>query len=213
MTVKNTDLEAQMMAGQLGMGLGEQIRRIIVAGPIRDETSAYFIDQITAMEYAEVGVPINVYINSPGGQVDSALAMLDAMTCCSCPVKTIGIGQVASAAVLLMAAGERGNRIISPNCRVMIHQVSTGMMGNTAELENEIQEVLRLQEIYNKILSKYCGKSVSKLKIDMVQNKYMSAHEAIDYGIADKIMPTRKMGNFNIPGPKAKTYRKNKKDG
>ena len=148
MTVKNnSSMEAKMMNAQLG----ESVRRIIVAGTIRDETAAYFLDQITLLEHLEVGTPINVYINSAGGQVDSALCMLDLMTTTSCPIKTIGIGQVSSAAVLLLACGTKGNRLISPNCRVMIHQVSTGLMGNSSELDNEVQEVLRIQEIYNKI--------------------------------------------------------------
>jgi ATP-dependent Clp protease protease subunit len=202
--IQNCDQEAKMM---MNPQFGEQIRRIIVSGPIMDATAAYFLDQITALEYADLGVPINVYINSPGGCVSSTLSMLDAMTTCSCPIRTIGMGSVCSAAVLLLAAGDKNNRIISPNCRVMIHQVSTGMGGNVSELENEIHEVQCLQEIYNGLLSKYTGQKIPKIKADMAKNYYMSAKQAIDYGIADRMMPIRKMGNLIIPSPKAKTFR------
>jgi ATP-dependent Clp protease protease subunit len=202
------DLEAKMMNPQFG----EQIRRIIVSGPIIDQTAAYFLDQLTFLEYSDCGVPVNIYVDSPGGSVNSALSMLDAMTTCSCPIRTIGIGQVASAAVLLLAAGDKGNRIISPNCRVMIHQVSCGLGGNTTELENEIQEVQRLQEIYNNLLAKYTGQKIAKIKTDMVQNYYMSAAESIKYGIADNVLQPRKMGKTIISGPQPKQFRLPKKN-
>lgn len=191
----------------------EQIRRIIISGPIIDQTAAYFLDQITFFEYCDPTTAVNVYINSPGGNVDSALAILDSMTTCACPIKTIGIGSVCSAAVLLLAAGSKGNRVLSPNCRIMTHQVSTGIGGNVSELENEIQEVQRLQEIYNNLLSKYTGQKISKIKADITMNYYMSAQEAIIYGIADKILQPRKMGNIIIPSPQPKQFRaaKNKK--
>ena len=206
--VQNCDTEAKMA---MNPQFSEQIRRIIVSGPIIDQMAAYFLDQLTFFEYSECGAPVNIYINSPGGAVDSALAMLDAMTTCSCPIRTIGMGSVASAAVLLLAAGDKGNRVISENCRVMIHQCSSGLGGNTAELENELQEVQRLQDIYNNLLSKYTGQKVAKIKSDMAQNYYMGAQETINYGIADKILKPRKMGKIIIPGPKPKQFRLKKK--
>jgi ATP-dependent Clp protease protease subunit len=200
---RNCDQEANMMNPQFN----EQIRRIIVSGPIENMACAAFIDQLTFFEYTECGIPINIYINSPGGCVDAALGMVDIMTTCSCPIRTIGVGSVSSAAVLLLACGDKGNRIIAPNCRVMIHQVSCGIGGNTSELENEIQEVQRLQDIYNELLAKYTGQKLSKIKTDMAQNYYMSAQQSINYGVCDKIMPTRKMGKVIIPGPKPKQFR------
>jgi ATP-dependent Clp protease protease subunit len=205
---QNCDQEAKMM---MNPQFGEQIRRIIISGPIGDMTAASFLDQITFFEYQDVGVPINVYIDSPGGSVSSALAMLDAMTTCACPIRTIGMGQVASAAVLLLAAGDKNNRVISPNCRVMIHQCSCGIGGNTSEIENEILEVQRIQDIYNSLLSKYTGKKIAQIKADMVQNHYMGAKQAISYGICDRIMPIRKMGGSVIAGPKPKVFRVPKK--
>lgn len=201
--ITNLYTEAQSMSNSNG----DQIRRIILAGQISDMMAAQFLEQLTYFEYTDCGVPINVYINSCGGGVDAALCMVDAMTTCSCPIRTIGMGSVASAAVLLLAAGDRGSRLITENCRVMIHQVSTGLAGNSSELDNEIQEVLRLQEIYNKVLSKCTGKAVSTIKKDIIQNYYMSAAEAIGYGIADKIMPSRKMTKIPLPVVDKKQFR------
>lgn len=182
----------------------DQIRRIVLTGAVSDQMSDYFINSLTVLEYTDVSTPINVYINSPGGGVDSALAILDAMTTCSCPVRTVGIGMVASAAVILLAAGEKGNRVIAPNCRVMIHQASTMIGGHTAELQNEIEEVHRIQDIYNEILSKYTGKSIKQIEKDMQLDYYMGAEEAIKYGIVDRILPVRKAAKSPLSKAKGK---------
>jgi ATP-dependent Clp protease protease subunit len=191
-------------------GQFEQIRRIIISGVICDGMAAEFLNQLTQLEYSDVGVPINVYINSPGGAVDSALGMVDMLTTCSCPIRTIGWGQVSSAAILLLAAGDKGNRIVAPNTTTLLHQVSTSMMGNTTELDNEVKEVQRLQEVYNKMLSKYTGRPIKQIAKDMSQNKYMGADQVIEYGIADKILSVRKVGKITISSPKAKKLREGK---
>jgi ATP-dependent Clp protease protease subunit len=187
--ITNTHLEVPMFAPQFN----DQIRRLVLTGPINDVMADYFLNQMTAFEYTDVSAPINVYINSPGGCVSSALSMLDIMTTCACPVRTVGVGMVMSAATILLAAGERGSRIITPNCRVMLHQVSTGMMGNTTELNNEIEEVRKIQGIYNNIMAKYTGKPVKQIEKDTHKDYYMNAQEAINYGLADRIMPVRKL--------------------
>jgi ATP-dependent Clp protease protease subunit len=189
---------------------GESIRRLVLTGPINDVMADYFISQMTALEYSDCSAAINIYINSPGGCVSSALAMFDTITTCSCPVRTVGVGMVMSAATLLLAAGEKGNRIITPNCRVMLHQVSTGLMGNTAELNNEIEEVRKIQGIYNNIMSKYTGKSVKQIEKDTHKDHYMNAQESINYGIADRIMPVRKLTK-PITAAKVKKAQKAKK--
>lgn len=196
----NCGMEAQMMP----TSFNEHIRRILVVGEINDATSAMFLDQITMLEYLDPTTSINVYINSPGGSVSSALAMYDAITTCSCPVRTVSLGLCASAAVLIGASGNKGNRLVSANATVMVHQISTMMMGSSCELDNEVQEVRRLQDVYNKILSKETGRSVKQIQEDMKQNYYMTAQESIKFGIFDKILPTRKVGNVVIPGTKAK---------
>ena len=193
-----------MEAGMMPTSFNEHIRRILVVGEINDTTSAIFLDQITMLEYLDPTLPINVYINSPGGSVSSALAMYDAITTCSCPVRTVSLGLCASAAVLIAAAGNKGNRLVSANATVMVHQISTMMMGNSGELDNEVQEVRRLQDVYNKILSKETGRSVKQIREDMSRNYYMTAQESIKFGVFDKLLPTRKIGKMVIPSAKPK---------
>lgn len=173
--------------------MNEQLRRIIVSGVIKDETAAQFLEQLTALECIDTGKPISIYIDTYGGSLDSALCMYDAMKICYCPIVTVGIGKVMSAGVLLLAAGDKGNRFITENTRVMIHEVSGGTFGPVSEMENTIIETVRMQEVYVELLSNDSGTSKSKILKDMKKESYMSAQEAVVYGIADKMVPTRKV--------------------
>ena len=178
--------------------LNEQMRRIVISGTIREETAALFLEQITAFEYLDISKPISVYIDTFGGCVDAALLMYDTMKSCCMPVVTIGIGKVMSAGTLLLAAGEKGNRFITENCRVMIHQVSGAVMGNMTEMQNSIEETRRLQDIYIEILAKETGVPESKILKDIQSGDfYMDAPAAIEYGLADQLVPMRKE---KVPG-------------
>jgi ATP-dependent Clp protease, protease subunit len=172
--------------------LNEQLRRIVLSGIIREDSAAAFLEQITAFEYIDISKPISVYIDTVGGCVDSALLMYDCIKSCCCPIVTIGIGKVMSAGVLLLAAGEKGSRFITENTRVMIHEVSGGAFGPISEMENSIAETKRMQEMYIDLLIKDTGASKTKLLKDMSKDYYMSAEEAVKYGFADKLVPTRK---------------------
>lgn len=171
----------------------EQIRRIVLSGTIREDTAAMFLEQITAMEYSDVGRPISIYIDTYGGSVDAALLIYDAMRSCTCPIKTFGIGKVMSAGVLLLAAGDKGNRFITPNTRLMIHQVSGGAFGKSDELNVAVNEIFKLQDTYISLLSQHTDKSKSDIMKDIKTEKYMNAKEAIKYGIADFIIEPRKL--------------------
>jgi ATP-dependent Clp protease protease subunit len=173
--------------------MNEQLRRIIVSGIIKDETAAQFLEQLTALECIDTGRAVSVYINTYGGSLDSALCMYDAMKVCCCPIVTVGIGKVMSAGVLLLAAGDKNNRFITENTRVMIHEVSGGTFGPVSEMENAILETMRMQEVYVELLSNDSGTSKNKILKDMKKESYMSAEEAVAYGIADKMVPTRKV--------------------
>ena len=177
----------------LMLPFNEQLRRITVSGPIREEASALFVEQITALEVVDVGKPISVYIDTSGGSVDSALCMSDRMKACACPIIIVGVGKVMSAGVLLLAAGEHGYRFITENTRVMIHEISSGVMGSVSEMESSVKEARRMQEVYLEILSKESGVNRDRLLKDMKAETYMSAAEAVKYGIADKLVPTRKI--------------------
>lgn len=171
----------------------EQLRRIVVSGSIKEDTGAQFLEQMTALEYSDHTKPITVYVDTYGGSVDAALLMYDVIKTCSCPINTVGMGKVMSAGVLLLAAGDKGYRYISPNTRVMIHEVSSGVRGTVSEMDNAINESRRLQEVYIKILAKNTGKSLSQIKKDITVDKFMTAQEAIKYGIADKVLPSRRI--------------------
>jgi len=173
--------------------LNEQLRRVVLAGTIRDEIAAQFLEQMTALEYAEHTKPITVYIDTYGGSVDAALLMFDVIKTSSCPINTVGIGKVMSAGVLLLAAGDKGHRYISRNTRIMIHEVSGGVRGTVSEMDNSLTESKRMQDTYVKLLAKDTGKSVAQLKKDMAKDNYMSAEMAIKYGIGDKILPSRRL--------------------
>jgi ATP-dependent Clp protease protease subunit len=178
----------------------EQIRRIVLSGEIREETAAVFLEQMTALERTDMEAPIAIYIDTYGGNVRSALAMYDMMRICACPIETIGIGKVMSAGVLLLAAGDKGRRYLTSSCGVMIHQISGGVFGTVAEMETNIKETQYLQELYIDILSKHSGAPKTKIKKDMQLDNYMTAKQAIQYGVADFVLPSRK--NILIKGKK-----------
>lgn len=182
------NMEAMGMISQLN----EQLRRIVLSGTIREDSAAQFLEQITAFEYVDITKPITVYIDTFGGSVDAALLMYDAIKACACPVVTVGIGKVMSAGVLLEAAGEKGSRFITENTRVMLHEVSGGAFGPISEMEVSIAETRRLQDIYLELLAKDTGQTKQKILKDIGKDFYMSAAEAVKYGIADKVVPTRK---------------------
>ncbi|MFA5024102.1 MAG: ATP-dependent Clp protease proteolytic subunit [Patescibacteria group bacterium] len=173
--------------------LNENMRRIVISGTISEQSASMFLEQITAFEYMDIAKPVSIYIDTFGGCVDSALLMYDAMKSCCMPVVTIGIGKCMSAGVLLLAAGEKENRFVTPNCRIMIHQISGAVIGNMTEMQNSIDETKRLQDIYFDLLAKETGQVKSKIMNDISScDYYMSAQESIKYGIADKLVPFRK---------------------
>jgi len=172
--------------------MNEQLRRIVLAGFIKEDTAAQFLEQVTALECTDMVKPISIYIDTYGGNVDAALCMYDTMKACCCPIVTVGIGKVMSAGVLLLAAGDKGNRFITENTRVMIHEISGGTFGPISELEHSLAESHRMQDVYVSLLMKDIGKTKTRILKDMNAEKYMSAAEAVKYGIADKLVPTRK---------------------
>lgn len=189
----------------------EQLRRIVLSGSIRESIGSEFLEQITAMECADIGKPITIYIDTYGGSVDTALLMYDAMKTCCCPIVTVGIGKVMSAGTLLLAAGEQDSRFITEHTRVMIHEVSAGTFGSLSEMEQDVDEIKRLQEVYVDILSKDTGVNRKQLLADMKLTKYMSAAEAIKYGIADKLVPTRKISKKKVAAKKKTSIKKKNK--
>jgi len=162
--------------------------RIIFLGePIEDHIANLVIAQLLFLESEDPTKDISLYVNSPGGVVTSGLAIYDTMQYLKAPVSTICIGQAASMASVLLAAGAKGKRFALPNSRIMIHQGSAGFRGNTPDVEIQMKEVMHLTERLTKILASHTGQTVDKVKADSDRDFYMGADEAKAYGLIDEV--------------------------
>ncbi len=163
--------------------------RIIFLGThVTDEIANLVIAQMLFLEAEDPDKDIYLYINSPGGSVTASLAMYDTMQYIKPDVVTICMGQAASAGALLLAAGAEGKRHGLPYSRVMIHQPAGGIQGKASEAEVHVKELLRIRETLNEILSKHTGQSVEKIEEDVERDYFMTAKEALDYGIIDEVI-------------------------
>ena len=163
-------------------------RVIFLGSEVTDNVANLVIAQLLFLEADDPDKDIHFYINSPGGSITAALAMYDTMQYVKSNVTTICMGQAASAGALLLAAGAAGKRYALPYSRVMIHQPAGGVQGKASEAEIHIKELLRMRELLNQILSKHTGKSIEQIKEDVEQDYFMTAEEAVEYGIIDSIM-------------------------
>lgn len=163
--------------------------RIIFLGSDVNETTANLvIAQMLFLQAEDPKKDIFFYINSPGGTVYDALAIYDTMQYVTNDVQTVGIGVQASAAAVLLSSGAKGKRFLLPNATVMIHQPSSGTRGKVTDMEIDLKQSLRIKEHLNEIMAKNTGQKVSKIKVDMERDYWMSADEAKKYGLVDKII-------------------------
>lgn len=163
--------------------------RIIFIGTAVDEiVSNLIIAQMLFLQMEEPKKDISVYINSPGGIVTAGLAVYDTMQFVKCDVATYCVGQATSMAALLLAAGKKGKRYVLPNARVMIHQPWGGVQGAASDISIQAQEILRLREKINKILSKHTGQSLEKITKDTDRDFFMTAEDSKTYGIVDEVI-------------------------
>ena len=162
-------------------------RIIFLAGGIEDHTANLIIAQLLFLESEDPKKDIQLYINSPGGSVTSALAMLDTMNHIKPDVATVCVGMAASAAAIILAAGAKGKRYILPNAEVMIHQPWGGAQGQATDIEITAKHIIATRDRLNKILSKATGQSLDKIEKDVERDYFMSAEEAKKYGIIDEI--------------------------
>jgi ATP-dependent Clp protease protease subunit len=162
--------------------------RIIFLGePIEDHIANLVIAQLLFLESEDPTKDISLYVNSPGGVVTSGLAIYDTMQYLKAPVSTICIGQAASMASVLLAAGAKGKRFALPNSRIMIHQGSAGFRGNTPDVEIQMREVMHLTERLTSILAAHTGQPADKVRRDSERDFYMGADEAKAYGLIDEV--------------------------
>lgn len=163
-------------------------RIIFIGGPIEDMMANSVIAQLLFLESQNSKEDIKLYINSPGGVVTSALAIYDTMQYVKPDIQTICVGLAASGAALLLAAGKKGKRMILPNGEVLIHQVMGGAQGQATDVDIHAKHILLVKERLNKILSQHTGKPIDKVEHDTERDYFMSAEEAKNYGIVDKII-------------------------
>lgn len=166
--------------------------RIIFLGEeVNETTSSLIVAQMMFLEAEDPDKDIHFYINSPGGSVTDGLAIYDTMHYVKCDVATYCIGMAASMGAFLLAGGEKGKRFILPNAEVMIHQPSGGAKGQATEIEIVAKQILRTKQKLNEMLAANCGQDVEKVAADTERDNWMSAEEALDYGIVDKIITNR----------------------
>jgi len=163
--------------------------RIIFLGtPIDDIVANTVIAQLLFLDADDPDKDIYIYINSPGGIVTAGLAIYDTMNYLKSPVSTICIGQAASMAALLLAAGTKGKRFSLPHSRIMIHQPMGGFQGQATDIEIHAKEILKLKETLNKILSSHTGQPIEKIQNDTDRDFFMSGEDAKTYGIVDEVI-------------------------
>jgi len=166
-------------------------RIVFMGGTVTDDLANLVTAQLLFLESEDPEREINMYINSPGGSVTAGLAIYDTMQFVKPPVSTLCVGQAASMGSLLLAAGAKGRRYALPHSRILIHQVSGGFEGQASDIEIHAREALRLREILNEILAHHTGQNVKKIEKDTDRDNFMSAAQAVEYGLIDEVIAGR----------------------
>ena len=167
-------------------------RIIFLTGEINDAMADTVVAQLIYLENIDPGKEISLYINSPGGSVSAGLAIYDTMNFISCDVCTICIGLAASMGAFLLSSGTKGKRFSLPNSEIMIHQPLGGAQGQASDIKIQAEQILKIRSKLNAILSKNTGKSVEQIERDTDRDNFLSADEALEYGIIDKIITSKK---------------------
>jgi ATP-dependent Clp protease protease subunit len=166
-------------------------RIVFMGGAVTDDVANLITAQLLFLESEDPEREINMYINSPGGSVTAGLAIYDTMQFVKPPVSTLCVGHAASMGALLLAAGAKGRRYALPHSRILIHQVSGGFEGQASDIEIHAREALRLREILNDILAHHTGQLAKKVEKDTDRDNFMSAAQAVEYGLIDEVIAGR----------------------
>lgn len=168
-------------------------RIIFLVGPVDDHTANLVVAQLLFLESENPDKDIYFYINSPGGSVTAGMSIYDTMKFIKPDVQTLCLGQAASMGAFLLSAGTQGKRFALPNSRIMIHQplISGGLGGQASDIEIHARELLKLKEKLNQMLAEHTGKSMTEIERDTDRDNFMSAQEAMEYGLIDKVITTR----------------------
>lgn len=163
-------------------------RVIFVGGEIEDDMANLLVAQMLFLQNENSEADISIYINSPGGVITAGMAIYDTMQFVGCDVSTYCIGQAASMAAVLLAAGTKGKRFVLPNSRILIHQPLGGARGTATDISIQAEEILRMRARLNEILAHHTGQPVSKIEEDVDRDRFLGAEEAVKYGLADQII-------------------------
>ncbi len=163
-------------------------RIIMLSGEVNDAVASTVVAQLLFLEADDPEKDIYLYINSPGGVVTAGMSMFDTMNYIKPDVCTICIGQAASMGAFLLGAGAKGKRFSLPNSRIMIHQPSGGAQGQSTDIQIQAKEIQRLKDNLNELLAKHTGQDVKKIEEDTERDNFMSANEACEYGLVDKVI-------------------------
>ncbi|MCI5126638.1 MAG: ATP-dependent Clp endopeptidase proteolytic subunit ClpP [Candidatus Electrothrix sp. AR5] len=166
-------------------------RIVFLGSPVGDDVASVIVAQLLFLEADDPEKDITFYINSPGGVVTAGMAIYDTMQYINCDVATLCMGQAASMGAFLLAAGTEGKRFALPNSRIMIHQPLGGFQGQATDIDIHAKEILRMRSDLNRLLSQHTGNSVKKIEKDTERDNFMSAEEAVKYGLIDKVLVRR----------------------
>lgn len=166
-------------------------RVIFLVGPVNDQMANLIVAQLLFLESENPDKDISLYINSPGGSVSAGMAIFDTMQFIKPDVSTLCTGLAASMGAFLLAAGAKGKRFSLPNSRIMIHQPLGGAQGQATDIEIQAREILYLRDRLNHILSEKTGQTMEKIRNDTERDNFMSAEQAVDYGMIDKVLTSR----------------------
>jgi ATP-dependent Clp protease, protease subunit len=174
-------------------------RIIILDSPVNDEVASIMIAEMIFLESEDPNKDIIMYINSPGGSVSAGLAIYDTMQYIRCDISTICVGMAASMAQVLLCAGTNGKRMALPNSRIMMHQPSGGTEGQTTEIEIYLKEMIRTRDQLYNIIAAHSGQDAEKIKRDADRDNWMSPQDAVEYGLIDRVLKSRKEVSRNLP--------------
>ena len=166
-------------------------RIIVLSDEVNDATASLVVAQLLFLEGQDSEKDISLYINSPGGSVTAGMAIYDTMQYIKCDVSTICMGMAASMGAFLLSSGAKGKRFALPNSEIMIHQPLGGARGQATEIKIVADHILKTREKLNKILAENTGKSIEQIALDTERDNYLSAQEAMDYGLVDKVLYKR----------------------
>src|SRR5712671_5804050 len=168
--------------------------RIIFLGtPVDDSVANLLIAQLLILESEDPDQDVSIYINSPGGEITGLFAIYDTMQYIKCDVRTICIGQAASAAAVLLAAGTHGKRFALPHARILIHQPHGGAAGQAVDIEIQAKEIIRMRTLLEEILAHHTGQTVERVHKDSDRDFIMSAEEGKEYGVIDEVLTNREL--------------------